>query len=70
MSAQKNVPLLLDFLTRYEAEHPGRFTCLFLGEGEVRVPAQGPFQFVGRVGEERKRELLANAHALVQLLGR
>ena len=32
------MPLLLDWMRRYQAERPGRFDMVFMGHGEVELP--------------------------------
>ncbi len=66
-SQQKDLPILLDHARRYHAEHPGRFTFMFLGRGEVAIPRQPWALDLGFVEESRKRALLRGADALVQL---
>jgi glycosyltransferase involved in cell wall biosynthesis len=66
-SVQKNLPLLLDYAKRYQSLHPGRFTFVFLGQGEVPIPREGWIRDLGFVDETTKRDLLAGAAALVQL---
>lgn len=66
-SAQKDVPRLLEYAANYEALHPGRFRWLFLGQGETPIPEAPWLVSLGRVSEERKREVLRDAAALVQL---
>jgi O-antigen biosynthesis protein len=66
-SRQKNLPLLLDWLRRYQQERPGRFDLLLLGQGEVTLPRAPWLHNLGRVTEDRKRAVLAGAAALVQL---
>ncbi|MCS7044915.1 MAG: glycosyltransferase [Gemmataceae bacterium] len=67
LSRQKNVPLLLEFAERYERERPGRFRWTFVGEGEIVVPRKNWLEHQGRISDEAKRRLLAQAAALVQL---
>jgi glycosyltransferase involved in cell wall biosynthesis len=66
-SRQKNLPLLLDWFERYQAEHPGRLDLVCLGRGETRLPDFPWLHDLGRVDEARKRAVLAGARALVQL---
>ncbi|MBI3412373.1 MAG: glycosyltransferase [Planctomycetes bacterium] len=66
-SAQKDVPRLLEYAANYEALHPGRFRWLFLGQGETPIPEKPWLVNLGRLSEERKREVLRDAAALVQL---
>jgi glycosyltransferase involved in cell wall biosynthesis len=66
-SAEKNLPTLLDYARRYEVRHPGSFKFVFLGEGQVAIPAEPWARDLGCVDEASKRDLLAGAAALVQL---
>ena len=66
-SAQKNVPLLLDWARRYCAERPGRLDFVFLGQGEMQLPGEPWLRDLGHVEEKAKRSVLAGAKALVQL---
>jgi len=66
-SAQKNVPLLLDYAERYERQHPNRFRFTFIGQGELKVPDTAWTRDLGRLSEQAKHAALANAAALVQL---
>jgi O-antigen biosynthesis protein len=66
-SAQKNLPLLLDFAERYERQHPRRYRFSFIGQGEVKIPATPWTRDLGRLGEEEKHAALVSAAALVQL---
>jgi len=65
-SSQKELPILLERARRYHAEHPGRFACVFLGQGQVAIPAEPWARDLGFVDERRKRDVLAGAAALVQ----
>jgi glycosyltransferase involved in cell wall biosynthesis len=66
-SIQKNVPQLIEFARRYEAERPGRFAWQFIGEGAVTPPAEPWCVNRGRVSEAEKRAILESADALIQL---
>lgn len=66
-SGQKNVPMLLEWAGRYQGERPGRVDFVFLGHGEVKLPATSWVRDLGRVDDARKRAVLAGARALVQL---
>lgn len=66
-SAQKNLPLLLDFARRYEQDHPGRFTFAFMGEGPIAIPRESWACNLGFLDERSKRDVLASAAALIQL---
>ncbi len=66
-SEQKCLPRLVEYMARYQSEHPERFGIVFMGMGEVRLPAQAWARDLGRVDEDTKRAVLAGAAALVQL---
>jgi glycosyltransferase involved in cell wall biosynthesis len=65
-SLQKELPTLFEHARRYEAEHPGRFVFVFLGQGQVAIPSEPWARDLGFVDERRKRDVLAGAAALVQ----
>jgi len=66
-SDHKGVPRLIEFARRYHERSPERFTFVFLGEGEVAIPAEPWARDLGFVEETSKRSVLAGAAALVQL---
>ncbi len=66
-SAEKNVPLLLDWLDRYQTETPGQLDVVFLGRGALHLPRRPWLYDMGQVDEDLKRTLLEEAKALVQL---
>jgi glycosyltransferase involved in cell wall biosynthesis len=66
-SRQKNLPLLIDWMGRYQRERPGRLDLVLVGQGEVPLPREPWLHDLGRVGEDRKRAVIAGARALVQL---
>ena len=66
-SAQKNVPLLVEWGRRYQAQGAGRLDFVFIGQGEIALPAEDWLHELGRVDEAAKRRALAGAAALVQL---
>lgn len=66
-SAQKGLPILLDWTGRYAGRHPQRFAFVFIGQGEVPVPRNPGFRDLGFVAEASKHRLLAGADALIQL---
>jgi O-antigen biosynthesis protein len=66
-SAQKNVPLLLEWARRYQAERTDRLDLVFVGQGEVTLPAEPWLHDLGRIDEATKHSVLAGAAALVQL---
>jgi hypothetical protein len=66
-SSQKNLSLMLEFASRYQAQHPHRFHWVFIGEGNVRLPKEPWLDDKGRVCNDEKHGILAQADALVQL---
>ncbi len=66
-SREKNLPVLLDWMRRYQQERPGRIDLVCLGRGELRLPRAPWLHDLGHVSEGRKRAVLAGARALVQL---
>jgi glycosyltransferase involved in cell wall biosynthesis len=66
-SAQKNLPLVLDWMRRFQQRRPGCCSLVCMGQGEVLLPREPWLYDLGRVSEDRKRALLAGARALVQL---
>ncbi|MCS6852602.1 MAG: glycosyltransferase family 4 protein, partial [Gemmataceae bacterium] len=66
-TAPKNVPLLIEYLERYERLHPGRFRFVWMGQGDWAIPRRSSWLDLGFVDERRKRDVLAGADALVQL---
>ncbi len=56
----KNVPLLLDYFTRYKAERPGPLALVLAGTGDVPVPARPDIVSLGMLAE---RQQLADAYA-------
>jgi glycosyltransferase involved in cell wall biosynthesis len=63
----KNLPRLLDCARRYAERHPDRFTFAFTGQGEWPIPAETWSRNLGWVSDDRLRDLMAGAAALVQL---
>jgi glycosyltransferase involved in cell wall biosynthesis len=66
-SEHKNLLLLLEFAQRYNETYPNRFTFVFMGEGEVRIPKASWARDLGFVEESIKRDIFAGAAALIQL---
>jgi len=64
---EKNVPLLLDWQRRYEAERPGRFDYLFAGGGDTPIPSTSPWRDLGFLSNDEKAAMIGGAAALVQL---
>lgn len=62
----KEVTRLIEFARRYDAKHPSRFLFAFLGEGELRIPAEPWVRDLGLLAEDAKRDVLAGADALMQ----
>ena len=63
---EKNTPLLIDWLKRFEAEFPQRFCFAFTGDS-VALPAGPDWKNLGYLSEAAKADALAGAAALVQL---
>jgi O-antigen biosynthesis protein len=66
-SEQKGLPTLLDYAQRYQRERPDHFRFVFLGRGEVPIPAAPWVADLGFITESDKRDVLAGSAALVQL---
>src|SRR5262249_15997821 len=66
-STSKNLPLLLEYLRRYDQSHPGSFVLVTLGRGDVAIPRAPWVRDLGFVDDARKYDLLAGAAALLQL---
>ncbi|MSQ93143.1 MAG: glycosyltransferase [Gemmataceae bacterium] len=66
-SEQKNLPLLLEWAQRYQAENPDRVDFVFMGQGNFKLPEATWLRDLGRVDEATKHAVLAGATALVQL---
>lgn len=66
-SAQKNVPLLLEWARRYRAAHADGLDFVFMGSGDVKLPREPWLHDLGRLAENDKQAVLRNARALVQL---
>jgi len=64
---EKNLPLLLDWQRRYEADRPGRFEFHFIGEGGFPIPATLPWNNRGLLSEKEKSAAIASASAVIQL---
>jgi glycosyltransferase involved in cell wall biosynthesis len=63
----KGVAILLENARRYSTSHPGRFTFVFVGEGDMPIPQEEWARDLGFLSEDDKRAVLAGADALVQL---
>lgn len=66
-SAQKNVPLLLDWIRRYREAHPDGLDLVFVGTGDIKLPGEPWLHDLGRLAEDAKHAVLAGAEALIQL---
>jgi glycosyltransferase involved in cell wall biosynthesis len=66
-SKQKNVPLLVEWMRRYQEERPGRIGLVCMGRGEVPLTGRPWLQVLGWTDEPTKHQILAGAGALVQL---
>jgi glycosyltransferase involved in cell wall biosynthesis len=66
-TAEKNLPLLLEYASRYRAAHPERFQFAFMGTGNVLIPDAPGFCNLGQVPDTVKEQVLTQADALVTL---
>src|SRR5206468_4495105 len=64
---QKGVDRLCEYARRYDQEHPGRFMFVFMGQGNLSIPAEPWARDLGFVEEGVKRDVLAGAEAFVLL---
>jgi glycosyltransferase involved in cell wall biosynthesis len=62
----KNVPLLLEYFTRYKDENPGDLTLVLTGTGDVLLPQRPDVVAVGMLPEEDLPGAFAAARALCQ----
>jgi glycosyltransferase involved in cell wall biosynthesis len=62
----KNVPLLLDYFTRYKDKHPGDLTLVLTGTGDVPMPQRPDVVAVGMLPESDLPGAFAAALALCQ----
>jgi hypothetical protein len=62
----KNVPLLLDYFTRYKDEHPGDLTLVLTGTGDIVLPPRPDVVAVGMLPEAELPHAFAAARALCQ----
>src|SRR5262249_60039045 len=51
----------------YHTQSPGRFSFVFMGQGEVAIPDEEWARNLGFVSDQEKYRVLAEADALVQL---
>jgi glycosyltransferase involved in cell wall biosynthesis len=66
-SDSKGVPRLIEYARRYHGRSHGRFTFVFMGEGEVAIPREPWARDLSFADEPRKQGVMAGAAALVQL---
>src|SRR5262249_20011632 len=64
-SAQKNVPVLLEWMRRYQVERPGQLDLVLMGHGDLTMHTAPWLHDLGRVDESTKRAVLAGARALI-----
>jgi glycosyltransferase involved in cell wall biosynthesis len=64
---QKGLPVLLDYARRYSEERAGRFTFVFVGQGDVLIPRAPWARDLGFVADQVQRDVLAGAAALLHL---
>ncbi|PDW04065.1 glycosyltransferase [Candidatus Viridilinea mediisalina] len=63
----KNVPLLLEYFTRYKAERPGPLKLALTGHGDVQLPAHPDVVALGMVEHQTLVDAYAACLALCQL---
>lgn len=63
LQSGKNVPLLIDYFTRYKAERPGPLTLALGGEGDVIPPARPDIVELGFLDESELHDAYAAAAA-------
>ncbi|HEX5689672.1 MAG TPA: glycosyltransferase family 4 protein, partial [Roseiflexaceae bacterium] len=66
LDAGKNVPLLLDYFTRYKAERPGALTLALSGSGDVVVPNRDDVVGLGFLDDDELRDAYAAATLFCQ----
>ena len=66
-SAEKNVPLLVEWMTDFQRLHPGKLAMVFAGQGQTPIPAEPWCRNLGFLGEEAKADLMAGARCVVNL---
>ncbi len=64
---QKNLPMLLDWMAKFQNQHPGLLDLVLVGAGELAIPNEPWLRNLGRVDEATKRRVLRGSCALVQL---
>jgi glycosyltransferase involved in cell wall biosynthesis len=65
--AEKNVPLLVEWMQRVQRRMPGRVRLCLVGAGNVPLPRCDWLHLRGPVSESEKARLIAGALAVVQL---
>lgn len=65
LEIDKNVPLLLDYFTRYKRDHPGPLTLVLAGSGDVPIPDRGDIVTLGMIVD---RQALADVYAAATVL--
>lgn len=65
--AEKNVPLLLEWMQQVQIRLPGRVRLCLVGAGNVPLPRCAWLSATGPVSESEKARLIAGALAVVQL---
>jgi glycosyltransferase involved in cell wall biosynthesis len=63
----KNVPLLVEYFTRYKDERPGPLTLALSGSGDVKLPARSDVVRLGMIERDQLADAYAGALALCQL---
>ncbi len=63
----KNVPLLLEYFTRYKSDHPGELALVLTGQGDVPLPNRPDIIGLGTLPEAELPGAFAAALALCQL---
>ncbi len=66
ITAAKNVEELMNFFIYYKQQYPGPLKLVFMGEGELSLPAHPDLLRIGFQREEDKLDVYAAATALVQ----
>jgi glycosyltransferase involved in cell wall biosynthesis len=55
----KNIPLLIEYFTRYSDEQPGTWTLAITGRGPVEIPKRPDLVYLGMLPEEEMSDLSA-----------
>jgi hypothetical protein len=64
---EKGIDRLLEYAKRYVAARPNRFRFVLMGQGDIALPHAPWLVNLGYVTDDIKREVIADARALVQL---